>query len=308
MGANFLSPLFWDSPNVVALGCCGKALLACMITGPQLSKVPGIYRAFQATFYKSMRPWSPEEVDIAFKAILVAGIAKFDEDAHVIRLPNVYKFNPPPNTNQIIGWRNAWVDIPKSPLKSEHIESLYLLAQRSDCGPKAFEFHFGAIRKAILAGGSPEPLPNGSGNPSPNGSARKPQRSRSASHKQTDHLFVPENAEGEDSDLDQDLDLDLESSFGKGSEVVGDALTNGSGSVQKEEGAYGSQGERDTTTRPRIRRVPDPAAGGDAVDPGGAAPGGKGSVPAASGSGGELQPVASDRVPNGSRRRRWNHG
>ena len=154
MGANFLAPQFWDSKKVAGLGGAGKALLACMITGPQLSKVPGLYRGSQETFYKFMRPWSRDEVDHAFKAILVAGIAQFDADDDVIRLPKVWKYHPPQNSNQILSWRRAWVDFPNIDLKFQHLDSLRLLANRSDSGPKAFDAYFGGIRQ-----GQPETYP-----------------------------------------------------------------------------------------------------------------------------------------------------
>lgn len=302
MGANFLAPQFWDSKKVAALGGVGKALWACMITGPQLSKVPGLYRGSQETFYKFMRPWSRDEVDSAFKAILVAGFAQFDADDDVIRLPKVWKYHPPQNSNQILSWRRAWVDFPNIDLKFQHLESLRLLANRSDSGPKAFDAYFGGIRQ-----GYPETYPFDrswvheakGGNHYPKGSGNGTANHSPAAVSDTKKDFViygREEISERDPDPDQNTDPDPDPRLPQGP-------SNGSGTVSEtvpvmvngritKDGSYERASERPTGQRVRERtRSSAAATNGHSVDVGKDPPVNDGAVPGRGPEGGGSEEV-----------------
>lgn len=223
MAANFIAPQFWDAKKLVELGACAKFLFGCMICGPQISKVPGLFRGTPATFYKSMRPFSPVEVEDAFKRILAKGIAIFDEDEEVIRLPKVNKHHLPPNPKQIIGWRRGWSELPETKLKYDHLDTLEKLAKRADSGPKAWKMYFGGIvigdpsthafnRSWIPEDrGGKKPSRNPTGYPTVNGTDMATGELSPGEKKNRGIYFLEEGGSEEEEDPDTDTDPDTES-------------------------------------------------------------------------------------------------
>ncbi len=311
MGANFLAPQFWDSPKVAKLGPVGKTLFACMIAGPQLSRVPGLYRGSRETFYRPMKPWGIAEVDSAFQGILDAGMAQFDPEAHVIRLPKVWKYHPPANANQIRGWRREWANFPHIDLIFDHLDSLRRLAMRSDSGVLTYDSYFGGIRK-----GEPETYPfnsswvenlgrnEGKGSPkgSVNGSgngSKTPRSGKTSDSPETkiDHLFDSKEERGRRSEREEDSDSDSDSSlpqrFGNGSGTVGGTVpTEGKNSRNEPLGRR---------SRPRPDDVTGARADGSASGAGSAPPASATSVRAGGAGGGRGSGLAPKPVSHSVR-------
>ena len=63
-------------------------------------------------------------------------------------------YNTPENPNQIVGWYNTWKGLPDSPLKYDHIPSLFeVIEPLGEPFQKAWDNSFGTV---------PKPFPNGS--------------------------------------------------------------------------------------------------------------------------------------------------
>ncbi len=257
MGANFLAPQFWDDKKLVKLGACAKVLFGCMICGPQISKVPGIFRASSATFYKSMRPFKPSEVEDAFKRILAEGIAIFDEDEEVIRLPNVNKYHIPPNPKQVIGWRRGWSDLPETSLKYDHLETLRLLAKRAKKSwPKAWNTCFGGIivgdpstydyDQSWIPEDHLDKKPSRNRKPNPIGNGTRPPKATgrvSKRKKNSVYLFGEEGSrEEEESDSESDSDSDTRYRKGTGDGIATIPVANGK-DIDDQQNGRGNRGK-----------------------------------------------------------------
>lgn len=293
---HFLAPQFWDDRGVTDLGVVGKLLFACMITGPHLWNLPGLYRAFPGTFHKPMRPCGPDEVESAFKLILARGMAQFDDDAHVLRLPKCWKYHLPPNANQVIGWRRSWASLPDIQLRFDHLDTLKQLAERSESGKTAYQAYFSGIRQ-----GDPSTYPfdrswvdpNKKGNRSRNPSSN-PSPSPASERKKQD-LYISERSGTEretDTDLDPDTDLNQTQPSPNGS-------GNGSGMVPGRVSigvAYGPTDDDQPTgadPQPGARREPGvaPGANGHSVNTGSGPPGDPGGVSEGNPQGRRADPV-----------------
>jgi hypothetical protein len=95
---------------------------------------------------------------------------ELDARRRVLRVPNAPRYNPPANPNVLRGWWNQWREVPESPLKYRHIESLRAAVNFAD--PKlaaVWAETFGTVtepsanRSATVSpavnGPVPEPLP-----------------------------------------------------------------------------------------------------------------------------------------------------
>ncbi len=143
---NVLAPNFWTDEKVQALGVTGKLLFAAIVTDDRVN-LPGLYAAGPEHFYRSMLPAPVEEVQVAFKRILDAGMAQFDPGRGVLRLPNVWKYAPTPTANQVGGWKSAWLKVPDCSLRYDHISTLRDLAYKgNDAARDAFDAMFGQIK------------------------------------------------------------------------------------------------------------------------------------------------------------------
>jgi hypothetical protein len=88
-----IAPQFWDDDKIFELGPAGVLVFSCMIAGPQITNLPGIYRAEPKSFHHPVRCYPPEEVESAFNAIVAQGMAIYDPVAKVVRLPKVYRYH-----------------------------------------------------------------------------------------------------------------------------------------------------------------------------------------------------------------------
>jgi len=89
-----------------------------LLTGPQTSNIPGLFRAGEMALAEELE-WSLEEFRKAFEEASSKGLVKSDWKARVVWIPNAIKYNRPENPNVVKGWRTAWDEIPECPLKVE---------------------------------------------------------------------------------------------------------------------------------------------------------------------------------------------
>jgi hypothetical protein len=101
----------------------GKYLWVFLLTGPQTSNIPGLFRAGEMALAEELE-WGPEGFRKAFAELFAKGLVKADWKARVVWIPNVIKYNAPENPNVVKSWRPAWDEIPECALKAEAYERL----------------------------------------------------------------------------------------------------------------------------------------------------------------------------------------
>ena len=101
----------------------GKYLWLFLLTGPQTSNIPGLFRAGEMALAEELG-WSIEGFRKAFAEPLSKGLVKADWNARVVWIPNAIKYNAPENPNVVKSWSSTWDDIPECTLKIEAYERL----------------------------------------------------------------------------------------------------------------------------------------------------------------------------------------
>lgn len=138
---------------------CGQFLWFFLLTNPETTNVPGLYREGRAAMAETLN-WPIDGFSAAFRELSDQGLVKADWQARVVWVPNVIKYNRPENPNVVTSWRVTWDEIPECPLKAEAYDSLAtFLAGIGQPFLKAFE----------------EACRNPLGKPSPKASANQEQ-------------------------------------------------------------------------------------------------------------------------------------
>ena len=101
----------------------GKYLWMFLLTGPQTSNIPGLFRAGEMALAEELG-WSLEGFRKAFAEPLSKGLVKADWNARVVWVPNAIKYNLPENPNVVKSWSSTWDEIPECALKIEAYERL----------------------------------------------------------------------------------------------------------------------------------------------------------------------------------------
>jgi hypothetical protein len=99
-------------------GPSGKYLWMFLLTGPQTSNIPGLFRTGEMALAEELE-WSLEEFQKAFEEAFSKGLVKADWKARVVWIPNAIKYNQPESPNVVKSWRTTWDEIPECPLKVE---------------------------------------------------------------------------------------------------------------------------------------------------------------------------------------------
>ncbi len=95
----------------------GQALFIYLLTNPNTTSIPGLYRAGAAALAEELG-WSMEGFSKAFQEISSQGLVRADFDARVIYIPNAIKYNKPQSPNVVISWLNHWDEIPECALRN----------------------------------------------------------------------------------------------------------------------------------------------------------------------------------------------
>lgn len=147
-------PKMWNSKDFLALSNsvpCGRYLWFYLLTNPDTTNIPGIYRAGLAQMSEVLK-WPVEGFLESFAELFRQGLAKADWEARVVWVPMAVYYDEPANPNIVKSWGKLWELIPESPLKDEAHNAL-----GAYCRKRGKAFH-GAFVKAL---GEPlgEPLP-----------------------------------------------------------------------------------------------------------------------------------------------------
>ena len=99
-----------------ALDDGGKLMFFTLLTHPGMTML-GAMRATAAGLAAEMN-WASKAFREAFAQVLAKGMAEFDEEAHLIALPNFLKYNKPESPNVVKSWAAVVDLLPECPLKA----------------------------------------------------------------------------------------------------------------------------------------------------------------------------------------------
>lgn len=95
----------------------GQALFLYLLTNPNTTSIPGLYRAGAAGMAEELG-WTTEGFHEAFREVMQQGLAEADFESRVIFIPNAIKYNKPQSPNVIKSWSTHWDEIPECDLKN----------------------------------------------------------------------------------------------------------------------------------------------------------------------------------------------
>ena len=113
----------WGDERFAALSDDGKLLWLYLLTGPEVTSLPGLLMAGRSQLSEALA-WTLKRFDKAFlefSAVDAEGIpmAKADWKSRVVWLPKAWKHNKPSNASVVKGWKGHWAIIPECSLKTE---------------------------------------------------------------------------------------------------------------------------------------------------------------------------------------------
>jgi hypothetical protein len=122
-----VDPRIWNDAKFRALSDNGKLAFFMLLTHPNMTALGGM-RTTVAGLAEELG-WSTEAFREAFQEALRKGMAKHDEKACLVVLPNFLRYNKPESPNVIKAWANSLDLLPECPLKSELIERVKAFAE-----------------------------------------------------------------------------------------------------------------------------------------------------------------------------------
>jgi hypothetical protein len=136
-----VSRRIWNSPSFRSLTPpkpCGAWLFFRLLTGPELSNIPGLFQAWESGLAEALR-WPLKDFRKAFQEVFDGGMAQADWSVGLIWLPSAINHNEPESVNVVIGWRTAWQELPECELKDRAGASLMAWATaKGEAWAKAF--------------------------------------------------------------------------------------------------------------------------------------------------------------------------
>lgn len=126
MRYRMLDVRIWCDAKFRALGPLkpsGQALFIYLLTNPNTTSIPGLYRAGAAAMAEELG-WSLHAFNRALKEVIAQGLAKVDLKARVIFIGNAIKYNKPQSPNVVKSWALHWDEIPECQLKQEAYQAL----------------------------------------------------------------------------------------------------------------------------------------------------------------------------------------
>lgn len=94
-----------------ALSDKGKLVFFFLLTHPHMTPLGAMRGSIQG--FAAELQWTEKAFRKAFQEVLSKGMAKHDERAFFVRLPNFIKHNPPESPNVIKAWEKCFEDIPE---------------------------------------------------------------------------------------------------------------------------------------------------------------------------------------------------
>jgi hypothetical protein len=121
-------PAIWDDLDFVEANDFDRVLYFLLLTGPQVSSLPGLqHEGFAALAERLRRPL--DMVLAGFERLAVSGFAFYDDRTRVVWVPNAPRYNEAGSPNHIRAWWNRWSEFPKCRFKIQHIPNLRRYAQ-----------------------------------------------------------------------------------------------------------------------------------------------------------------------------------
>jgi DNA-binding XRE family transcriptional regulator len=109
--------------NLTPLQPSGQALFLYLLTNPNVTVIPGLYRAGAAAIAEELG-WNLEGFNEAFGEVLNQGLAEADLKARLIFIPNAIKYNKPQSPNVVKSWASHWDELPECDLKTHAYKEL----------------------------------------------------------------------------------------------------------------------------------------------------------------------------------------
>lgn len=139
-----INPKMWHDRHFVGLSVDAKLLWCFLLTGNN-DGVPGLIRGGPGAYSDAMR-WDRPTTASALDELIKATFIEYDQHAQLLRVPGAPKYSPCTNANVLKGWLRRWKDVPESPLKYHHIESLRQAAEDRPWFEEAWSVTFAPIK------------------------------------------------------------------------------------------------------------------------------------------------------------------
>ena len=97
---------------------CGVVLFLRLLTGPELTNVPGLFPAWEGGLANALG-WTLEAFREAFREVSLQGMAEADWEAGIVWVPNAIQHNEPESPNVVAAWGSTLPELPDSPLKDK---------------------------------------------------------------------------------------------------------------------------------------------------------------------------------------------
>lgn len=121
-----VSRRIWNDATFRALSApqpCGQALFLRLLTGPELTNIPGLIPVGEGALSEALG-WSLEAFREAFREVSREGLAEGDWEARLVFVPKAIFHNEPQSPNVIAAWATAWDEAPECTLKMRAWEVL----------------------------------------------------------------------------------------------------------------------------------------------------------------------------------------
>jgi len=122
---------------------CGQALWLYLLTNPDTTSIPGLFRAGEAAMAEALG-WPLKAFREAFLEVSRKGMAKANWEARVVWIPKAIEYNKPESPNVVKGWATYWDEIPECDLKEQAYQTLITYMKGLS---KGYQEAFKAIRK-----------------------------------------------------------------------------------------------------------------------------------------------------------------
>ena len=153
-----IDPRIWNDAKFRDLSDRGKLVFLMLLTHPHMTSIGAMRGTVEGL--ASELCWPAKAFREAFREALAKGIAKHDERAALIWLPNFLKYNAPESPNVVKAWIGALDLLPECDLKLQAIQRSKDSAKAlPEAFGKAFEEAFGKAFAKTMPYPEPEPEP-----------------------------------------------------------------------------------------------------------------------------------------------------
>jgi hypothetical protein len=116
-------PKIWDDRKFMGLHDTGRIIWMYFLTSPIRNSLPGLFRGTVLSVAEGIER-SPEKTQIHLDAVLATGMAQYDPERRLFRLPKAPLYTKGPNPNIVKSWWKDWQLLPDSELKYQHVPAL----------------------------------------------------------------------------------------------------------------------------------------------------------------------------------------